>query len=383
MRSPHRRRYVTLAVLSAGILITAGCGGDEGGGDVASAEELLLQPAADPGPDPFTRSTVSPDAVVSPAVRPPAPDARGGAGGTVRTPRALPGSTPGLYGGTSAASCEVDRQIRLLTQDRSKARAFAEGVGVTQDSVPHYLHGLTPVVLRPDIRVTSHGYREGTAAAFQSVLQAGTAVMVDNRGVPRVRCADGSPLSPPVAAKGSVRYRGAKWKGYQPERVVVINRTPEAITSLIIVDLASNSWMERQIGTEGRRDKPPEVPPRYGPEADITDPDVVKPPRPGMPEAPAGVGSASGDVPRGNGVDRGRGVPDQPGDAPLVPDDGVMPPDGPVEPEQGGGDLALSDEEILTGPDDPARVPGDELSAPSPDGPLSGEELVGPVTFAG
>lgn len=228
MRSPHRRRYVTLAVLSAGILITAGCGGDEGGEDVASAEELLLQPAADPGPDPFTRSTVSPDALMSPAVRSPSPDARGGASGTVRTPRALPGSTPGLYGGTSAASCEVERQTRLLTQDRAKARAFAEGAGVTQASVPDFLRGLTPVVLRPDIRVTSHGYREGSAAAFQSVLQAGTAVMVDNRGVPRVRCADGSPLSPPIAAKGSVRYRGAQWKGYQPERVVVINRSPRS-----------------------------------------------------------------------------------------------------------------------------------------------------------
>ncbi|MFE2638017.1 DUF6777 domain-containing protein [Streptomyces scopuliridis] len=384
MRSPHRRRYVTLAVLSAGILITAGCGGDEGGEDVASAEELLLQPAADQGPDPFTRSTVSPDSVASPAVRPPSPDARGGAGGTVRTPRALPGSTPGLYGGTSVASCEVERQIRLLTQDRAKSRAFAEGAGVTQASVPDFVRALTPVVLRPDIRVTSHGYREGSAAAFQSVLQAGTAVMVDNRGVPRLRCADGSPLRPPIAARGSVRYRGAQWKGYRPERVVVINRTPEVVTSLIIVDLAANTWIERQIGTEGRRDKPPQVPPRYGPEADITDPDAVRPPQPGMPEVPAGVGSASGDSPRGrSNQDRGRAVPDRPRDAPLVPDDGVLPPDGPVEPEPGGGDLALSDEEILTGPDDPTVVPGDELSGSSPDGPASGDELFGPDTFAG
>ncbi|MFB6981013.1 DUF6777 domain-containing protein [Streptomyces scopuliridis] len=383
MRSPHRRRYVTLAVLSAGILITAGCGGDEHGEDAASAEELLLQPVAAAGPDPFTRSTVSPDSLASPVVRPPSPDARGGASGTVRTPRALPGSTPGLYGGTSAASCEVERQIRLLTQDRTKARAFAEGAGVTQASVPDFLRGLTPVVLRPDIRVTSHGYREESAVAFQSVLQAGTAVMVDNRGVPRVRCADGSPLRPPIAAKGSVRYRGAQWKGYQPDRVVVINRTPEAITSLIIVDLAANIWVERQIGTEGRRDKPPQVPPQYGPEADITDPDAVKPPRPGMPEVPAGMGKSSGDAPRGTTPDRGRAVPDQRRDAPLGPEDGVLPPDGPVEPEPGGGDGVLSDEDILTGPDDPAVVPGDELFGPSADGGGSGDELIGPAVFAG
>ncbi|MFD7290663.1 DUF6777 domain-containing protein [Streptomyces sp. NPDC059863] len=388
MRSPHRRRYVTLAMLSAGILITAGCGGDEGGEDMASAEELLLQPAAERGPDPFTRSTVSPDSVTGPAARPASSDSRGGASGTVRAPRALPGSTPGLYGGTAVASCEVERQTRLLTQDRAKARAFAEGAGVTQASVPDFLRGLTPVVLRPDIRVTSHGYHDGSAAAFQSVLQGGTAVMVDNRGVPRVRCADGSPLGPPIAAKGSVRYRGEKWKGYLPDRVVVITRTPEAVTSLIIVDLAANSWIERQIGTGGRRDKPPQVPPRYGPEADITDPDAVKMPGAGLPEVPAGVGSgSSGDSQQGRSApDQGRGVPDQPRDAPLMEDDGVVPPDGPVEPGAGGGpdgDLPLSDEDILTGPDDPAVLPGDGLSGPLPDGPGSGGELVGPDAFAG
>lgn len=385
MRSPHRRRYVALAVLFAGILIVAGCGGDGGGEEVSAVEELLLQPAAAQGPDPFTPSTVTRASWADPPVRPSSPDAQG-VKSTVRAPRALPGSTPGLYGGTPSASCEVARQVRLLTEDQATARAFAEGAGVTQAAVPDFLRGLTPVVLRPDIRVTNHGYRDGSAAAFQSVLQAGTAVMVDNRGVPRVRCADGSPLRPPIAAAGSVRYRGKQWQGYLPERIVVINRASEVITSLVIVDLSAHTWTERQIGTTGQEDKPPQVLPQYGPEADITDPEAVKPPRPALPDVPTGVGSASpGDSSRSRSTpDRGPAATDQPQDAPFVPDDGPLPPDAQGEPELSGGDFAPSGDDLLTGPDDdPGAVPGDELFPPVPDGRQSGDELVGHDSFVG
>ncbi|GAP52775.1 serine/threonine protein kinase [Streptomyces azureus] len=58
-------------------------------------------------------------------------------------------------------------------------------------------------MLRADTGVTNHGFRAGRAAVLQAVLQAGTAVLVDDRGVPRVRCACGNPLRPPVAMRGT------------------------------------------------------------------------------------------------------------------------------------------------------------------------------------
>ena len=70
---------------------------------------------------------------------------------------------------------------------------FELGRFVPMTFCPGYLRGLTSVVLRADTQVTNHGFRDARVTGFQSVLQAGTAVLVDNRGVPRVRCACGSP----------------------------------------------------------------------------------------------------------------------------------------------------------------------------------------------
>jgi hypothetical protein len=40
------------------------------------------------------------------------------------------------------------------------------------------------VILQRDTRVTNHGFRNGRATPTQSILQAGTAVLVDEYGVP-------------------------------------------------------------------------------------------------------------------------------------------------------------------------------------------------------
>src|SRR5207245_1194617 len=100
------------------------------------------------------------------------------------------GSRPGLYGGTqSVASCDVEKQIKFLVQDTAKGKAFAGALGIRQSQIPSYLRSLTSARLAWDTRVTNHGYKDGAPTSYQAILQAGTAVLVDNRGVPRVRCA--------------------------------------------------------------------------------------------------------------------------------------------------------------------------------------------------
>lgn len=59
-----------------------------------------------------------------------------------------------------------------------------------------YVAELTPAHLAADQRVTNHGYRNGSPTPRQSLLKAGTAVLVDAEGVPRVRCYCGNPLVP-------------------------------------------------------------------------------------------------------------------------------------------------------------------------------------------
>jgi hypothetical protein len=53
------------------------------------------------------------------------------------------------------------------------------------------------------------------------VLQAGTAVMVDATGTPRVKCNCGNPLTPPELIN-PMHYRGTAWPGYTPTQVTVV-----------------------------------------------------------------------------------------------------------------------------------------------------------------
>ncbi|WP_129305394.1 DUF6777 domain-containing protein [Streptomyces sp. L2] len=242
---------LAFASCAGATLLVSGCAGATGtAAGTHPAGEVFLQPAAAPGPDPFTHSTATTAAASAPtsipasdSVTPSRPAAT-----PARDVRSLSGATPGLYGGTAhVAGCDVERQIGYLAADPAKGVAFAQGAGISPASVPGYLRGLTPVVLRADTRVTNHGYQDGRATEFQSLLQAGTAVLVDDRGVPRVRCACGNPLRPPTAHSGSATG-GTGWSGYRPAEVVEVAPAPHAVTSITIVDVHSHTWIERPIG---------------------------------------------------------------------------------------------------------------------------------------
>ena len=236
---------VTACALSAALL-AAGCGGD-GDQGTESSGEVFLEPAAATGPDPFTDSTETSMARPSPVIRTPAPSQSGRTG-----PQSLSGGTPGLYGGTrGTGSCDVRRQIDHLTSDRARARVFARAAGIDEASIPGHLRGLTSVVLRADTRVTNHGFRDGRGTGYQSVLQAGTAVLVDNHGVPRVRCACGNPLTPAARLPGNPGTKGRSWSGYRPDRVVVVAPTVQVIGDITIINIADNTWIERPVGHQG------------------------------------------------------------------------------------------------------------------------------------
>ncbi|MEW2122200.1 DUF6777 domain-containing protein [Streptomyces sp. NPDC058369] len=293
MHSRIRLRHTVLALLSAGFLLATGCTRDPSGGGgpstgTAGAGDVLLQPAADPGTAPFTASiaggpVVRPEATRSGAPR--SPSAPGKGKEVTRT-----GSTPGLYAGTRAVpSCDVEALIRMLAIDPAREEGFARTVSVPRDRLAGFLRGLTPVQLRADTLVTGHGFRAGAVTTYQSVLQAGTAVMVDGRGLPRVRCACGNPLAPPTGEGGAAAGAGERWKGFDPARTVVIEPAARPVAELVIVDVVHHSWIARPAGDEGAGDREPEVPPPYDPGTDITGPLPDLPPpstrKPGTPSA--------------------------------------------------------------------------------------------------
>jgi hypothetical protein len=362
VRSPRRFRRTALAALSAGVLFAvAGCGG---GGDrtakgttgTAEAKDVLLQSLASPGPGPFTASTARAAASASPSA---APDA--GPTSATRTVHPVSGAVPGLYGGTrSVAACDVERQATLLTGNEDKARAIADAAGIEAVQIPGYLKSLTPVVLRADAQVTNHGYSAGSATDFQAVLQAGTAVLVDSRGMPRVRCACGNPLAPPVVADGKAAHRGERWPGYDPARVVAIEPGVKAATSLIIVDVDDNTWIERAMGDSGGRDRTPDDPPPFEPDSDLLFPSPGRPTESAPPEAPPSEPAPSEPE-----------APTDPGPGESSDDFGDPPPEGPWEyEEEGDPDVAPEPTQVFPAePDEPA----------GPDGPVEPAEPAEPM----
>ncbi|MFD9907319.1 DUF6777 domain-containing protein [Streptomyces sp. NPDC059063] len=397
------RTYATaLAIATA--LAAAGCsGGDDKdqGAAAGDGKELFLQPVAAQGPDPFTDSTARAAASPPPVTRSPQPSPTGSASPTDQGLRSLQGGTPGLYGGTHhVGSCDVAQQIRYLTAAPAKARAFARASGIAPDAVPGYLRGLTPVVLRADTRVTNHGYRDGGATAFQSVLQAGTAVLVDDRGLPRVRCACGNPLKPPVAFRQAPRHHGQPWDGYRPTRVIVVVPAPRPITHITIVNIVNNTWIERRTGDEdGDEDRsvpPPDPTPTKSTDpSDSSDPSDTSDPSDSSDPSDATDSTDSTDPtgPTDSTDSTDSTDPDDstdPGDLtdptdPTDPADSTD-PDEQQQPDD-GTDTPGDD---TTPPDCPTPTPGtqdtpDEMPAPLPPGcpsPLTGDPL-DPGSFGG
>ncbi|MFE5978981.1 DUF6777 domain-containing protein [Streptomyces wedmorensis] len=370
---PVAARSAAAAVAS--VLLLAGCSAGEegaGGGAVeaaaAVARDIVLQPVGAQGPDPFTASTARITGQFSAPNREP-----GNGSGQARE---ITGSTPGLYGGTRAeASCDVEQQAAFLAADQGKTRAFAEAAGIPETNVGDWLRGLTPVVLRADARVTNHGYREGRATAFQSVLQTGTAVLVDQYGSPRVRCACGNPLRTPVAVREGV-HQGDPWDGFDPDRVIVVRPTTTVVTSLVIVNAADSTWIERRTGSDGDADRKPDVAPACDPDecalSDTATPDPATPvPSSPDPASPAPV------PPRPVPSDPEPSVPEPSVPEPSVPDPsgtggtdtGTEPPAPPSEPYPD----PFADPPTDPYPDPRDVPPGEPPTAP--DGELPPEEL--------
>ncbi|MFJ8193858.1 DUF6777 domain-containing protein [Streptomyces sp. NPDC096094] len=255
---------VSACLLSVALLVGAtGCGVAGADGDPAADTGGVLhhQPSAAQGPDPFTESTAVSTATPPPAVRTPRSVPAGATSVALDGLRPLSGGTPGLYGGIRhVGSCDVTRQIGHLAARPARTRAFAEVAGVSAAALPDYLRGLTPVVLRADTRVTNHGYRDGRAAGYQAVLQTGTAVLVDDRGVPRVRCACGNPLKAPIASGDESVTRGTPWPGYRPSEVIAVTPAPRAITGLTLVSTVDDTWIGRRLGHDTRHDRPVPTP---------------------------------------------------------------------------------------------------------------------------
>lgn len=225
-------------------------GGTKGGG------EIFLQNASAAGPDPFTPSTAGESGTaVTPTIT---PNESSAPGGTLK----VSGAHPGLYSGKqNESACDVEKQITYLTKDPARTAAFADTLKVEPQDLPSHLRALTPVQLNWDTRVTSHGFKDGKATDYQAILQAGTPVMVDDHGVPVVRCTCGNPLSSPDAVNGTPTYSGRQWDTFRAAGLVAVVPSDKPMKTLTLYDQDSKRWFERPSGkVEGKKDHKVEPP---------------------------------------------------------------------------------------------------------------------------
>ncbi|WP_374196702.1 DUF6777 domain-containing protein [Streptomyces sp. ISL-96] len=312
-------------------------------GSVAGGE-VFLETAGSSGPDPYTESTAHQTATSQPPTPP--PSVRPTVSPTqTNVTRAVEGSEPGLYGGTrNVASCNVEKQISALTSQQDKNKAFASVLDIEPTGVPAYLRSLTPVQLRMDTRVTNHGYRNGAATPYQAVLQSGTAVLVDARGVPRVRCACGNPLLPPVRIEGTAKRVGNPWPAYRPTNVVTVQPAPKPVDEFVLFDPEKEEWFARDAGDTGNKDEttppptketdsPSPSPDKSSPstESPATEPPTDEPPSPEPPTSEPAPESPAPESP----------APDSPAPESPAPDSPAPEPPGPVSPASGATGSAL------------------------------------------
>ncbi|MFJ9696012.1 DUF6777 domain-containing protein [Kitasatospora sp. NPDC101183] len=279
---------VAAAVVATVLIVNNQNGGHHD--TVPTANEVALQAPQDSGPDPFTPSVES-QPVTAPA--PPRPTAQGGATSSAVL-HSVQGGSAGLYAGTMARpSCDTERLIAMVSAGDA-GRAWASAAGIAQADIPGYLRSLTSAYLRVDTRVTNHNYKSGAVVEYQSVLQAGTAVLVDAQGVPRVRCACGNPLKQPVLVSDA-RYTGRAWAGFQPTTLIVVVPAPQPVTEIILVNVETGGWFSRLTGRTEIVDRHVDAP--RGP---LTP--GVPPPAPWKPGTPTASGptSASGGTSSGS-----------------------------------------------------------------------------------
>lgn len=255
--------------------------GDSDSGQPEQSGELRLEPVSFAGDQPFTPPAGGDREGVQPQVE---------AGGTVA------GDTPGLYGGEmDASACDPAALTSHLEEDQDLAAAWAGVRGIAPDGIGEYLSGLTPVVLLADTAVTNHGYADGAAVSIPAVFQAGTAVLVDERGTPVVKCYCGNPLTG-LTAPPEVTFVGTQWAHFSSQTVTQIDASVTVVQEFTLVQPDTGEVFARPHGTDGDADRP-------GPAAAPGTPSPTGTPSPGptgtASPGPTGTASPGSPGPRG------------------------------------------------------------------------------------
>ncbi|MFD4294182.1 DUF6777 domain-containing protein [Rhodococcus sp. NPDC058532] len=261
-RAAHRARHRTVATTGShqgwpvrfaavACVAVAATGCSQRGTD---PEPVALLTTIQDGELPWTDVLLPPQ---TPTIVPPGPP---GSELPADTTPVVTGDRGGLYGGSlERPLCDSARLVDDLEHDPVKLAAWSEVQGVSD--VRGYVDALTPVLLRADTRVTGHGFDDGRTTARDAVLEAGTIVLIDDHGIPRVRCANGTPLSTPTSDVNPTP-NVVPWPGFDPDRILVVRPSLDAMGMVSVVDIATGALTAVPVGSGPPGPTPaPTIPP--------------------------------------------------------------------------------------------------------------------------
>jgi hypothetical protein len=277
---------LSLVIAVAGVLTFSACARHT---PAQGTTDVSLQPVSSTGADPF----MPPAGTNSTNVTPPP-----NTGGTVS------GSAVGLFGGTlNQSTCDAGKMIAFLQAHPDKAAAWATVLGIQTGDIPKFIGELTPAILRSDTFVINHGFANGHATDVPSVLQAGTAVLVNAFGFPVTRCFCGNPLTKPTVFI-HINFTGPRWTTFSTTNITVIQSTTVVVNQFTMVEPTTNVSFDRPRGTDGQQDTnvtqpsttgPPPIGPAPSPTPSSVPPTTAAPP--GSPQTGAPVVPPPGQPP--------------------------------------------------------------------------------------
>lgn len=166
------RLGVALGITAVAALMAVSCSGDD---FKKTADGFNIEPASEVGPHAFTPSVVKESAM-----------GLAGEGGELAA---------------SGPACDTEQFLTELKERPDAYREWGKVLGIPPGQVDAYIRALGTDVLTSDTKVTNHGLKDGHAYPRQSVLTAGTAVLVD-AGASGAEPSTTTSSSPPARAPG-------------------------------------------------------------------------------------------------------------------------------------------------------------------------------------
>jgi hypothetical protein len=344
-----RLSKLSLVIAVAGVLTFSACASHT---PAQGTSDVSLQPISSTGADPF----MPPAGTNSTNVTPPP-----NTGGTVA------GNAVGLFGGTlNQSTCDAGKMIAFLQAHSDKAAAWAAVLGIQPGDIPKFIGELTPAILRSDTFVINHGFANGHATDVPSVLQAGTAVLVNAFGFPVTRCFCGNPLTKPTVFI-HINFTGPRWTTFSTTNITVIQSTTVVVNQFTMVEPTTNVSFDRPRGTDGQQDTNVTQPSTTGPPPISPAPSPVPPTTTAPPGSPPGSPGAPVVPPPGQPPTSAKPATPTPTPASPGPQSPTPQPVAPASPSPSGPSPKATPTPSPTPPPTTSRTPSPTASpSPSP-----------------